>query len=112
MVWGIVSDIVHAAEPYRRCFGSKRYAICGAKKVLCSCRKIRYRAEIFYQADESLEDQKILENSSTETSDLEFGKPLLENTRGLENWTEIKKAQGMLFLGIFAHEMRNSASKE
>lgn len=49
VTWGITGDIVKSAEPWRGCLGPKRYAACGAKKFICSCKMKHYNAHVYYK---------------------------------------------------------------
>ena len=52
LTWGLVSDIVHDGEEWRKLFGSSRYFFWGAKHFWCSCTPKTYRTKIYVQRDE------------------------------------------------------------
>mmetsp|Transcript_8568 Transcript_8568/g.7597 ORF Transcript_8568/g.7597 Transcript_8568/m.7597 type:complete len:135 (-) Transcript_8568:12-416(-) len=58
MLWGITGDIVKKAEKWRKVFKSARYAVCGAKTFLCTCRLKNYVCQIEYMNDSGSSDKR------------------------------------------------------
>ena len=72
LTWGITGDIVQEAssrDTWRKCFGPKRYAVCGAKQLVCKCKAPNYWTHVYYQNREVEDENEVALKYETELNE-------------------------------------------
>ncbi|CAI2359746.1 unnamed protein product [Moneuplotes crassus] len=119
MLWGITGDIVHKAEKWRRCLKSARYAVCGAKTLLCSCSLKNYKCKIeFKNTKKDLDSQSYyfeegskVCDSTDKTSKNSDAKSDRTSKNDKDGWKTYENDE-FTFFCVTTHECRSSINKK